>query len=292
MNAKTGETLKWRKMNYKNDEIFSVSKMLCAMEENYTCACARFISRNPSKDPVWLLCGKKHQPKALIINSRSTLLPVFSGMKEVPSPKFLNSFFQLKKIHSVQGLKEEVLFLESAIENFGREISDSIDYDLMCLESKNNEQLKKNNLPVQGLTLRAPGMTDLDALAPLQAAYEQEEVMHKNSIFSPAASRINLANIISEGRILAAELNGKLVGKINVSGISFSKYTIGGVFVHPDYRGQGIARVMTSHFLSSLLGTNECMGAALFVKKSNIPAQKLYLGLGFKVLCDYRITYF
>ena len=289
MNAEKGETLKWRKLNNKEEEIISASEMLHDMEDNYTCACARFLSRNPLKDPVWILREKKHKPKALIINSGSTILPVFSGIKNIPSPKFLGSFFKLKKIHSVQGIREEVLFLEDAVKNYGRKISDSIDYNFMSL---GNDQLKIINDRISGLVFRVPQMTDIDALAPLQAAYEQEEVMHNGSVFSPAASRINLSNIIAGGRVLAAELNGRLIGKINVSGISFTKFTIGGVFVHPDFRGKGIARLMTSRFLSSLLSENKGMGASLFVKKPNIPAQKLYFRLGFRVLCDYRITYF
>jgi len=292
MNSKTTSALQWRKMKNADEEIILADKMLFDMENNYTCACAKFLSRNPSKDPVWFLSEKKQKPKALIINSKSAILPVFSGFDNIPSPKFLGNFFHLKKIHSIQGLREEVLFLEDAVNNFGKEVSGFFDYDLMSLDLKSNEQITKSNLSIPGLILRVPRMTDLDALFPLQAAYEREEVLHKGSFFHPAACKVNLAHIVSGGRILAAELNGRLIGKINVSGISFTKYLIGGVFVHPDFRGQGIARVMTSHFLSSLLSQDESMGAALFVKKSNIAAQKLYKRLGFKSKNDFRITYF
>ena len=256
------------------------------MEDDCVTACGRFLVRE-SSDSVWMLCGVKNEFIAVLVNSRSTLIPVLCGMREIPSPLFLKRFFRLKKVHSVQGLKNEVLILEKYMESFGRTVSEIIDYDLMCID---RPPVNKKDFQSVNITLRVPKLTDLNALAPLQAAYEQEEVLHKGSVFSPAASRINLANIIKTGRILAAELNGRLVGKINVSAVSFTKYQVGGVYVHPDYRGLGIARRMAAEFIAALTG--EGMGVTLFVKKSNLPARRLYTGLGFTVRGDYRITYY
>jgi len=294
----------WRKMKNKDKDIICAEEMLRDLEDDYTCAAARFISRVPSRDPVWTLTGKKNELKALIINSKSTVLPVFyagncakeSSQFDMPSPKFLGSYFQLKRIHSIQGLKEEVIILEDVIQKYGREISDIFDYDFMCLDflaakpvnCSAEKTAEKKIMP--GLVIKTPKMTDLDALAPLQADYEHEEVLHKGSVFSPAASRINLASIVAGGNILAAEIDGRIVGKINVSGVSFTKYLIGGVYIHPDFRNLGIAETMTSCFISSLV--KDGMGVNLFVKKSNLAAKKLYTKLGFKVVKDYRITYF
>jgi hypothetical protein len=52
----------------------------------------------------------------------------------------------------------------------------------------------------------------------------------------------------------------------------------------------GIARCMAEEFIASLI--NEGMGVTLFVKKNNVAARRLYLGLGFSVSGDYRITYY
>jgi hypothetical protein len=284
-----GESLSWQRIKNKDKDIFSVGNMLRNLEADYVSACARFLSRDPAKDVIWTL--KKTENKelsALIINSKSTIIPVFYGIKEIPPPKFLGSFFKLKKIHSIQGLKEEVIILENAMKQFGRNVSDAFDYDLMSLDRDIEKADFKENIP--NLVLRVPKMTDLDALAPLQRAYEHEEVLHKGSIFSPAASWINLANIVAGGKILAAEVEGRLVGKINVSGIAFTRYLIGGVYVHPDFRGLGIARQMTAQFISGLL--NEGKGITLFVKKSNLAAYNLYKRLGFRLLGDYRIAYY
>jgi len=280
------EYFSWRKM--KNRDIPAVETLLRSVEDGYVSACGRFLIRDPSMDPVWMLRGKNGELAGLLINSRSTLIPVLNGRKEIPMPKFLRLFFLWKKVHSVQGFSKEVQLIEDVMEKMGKEIKDIFDFDLMSL----------NKLPsVSGflsgpsnLVLRVPRLTDLDEIALLQAAYEQEEVIPNGSVFSPAASRINIAKIISGAQILAAELNGRLVGKINVNAVSFSKYQVGGVYVHPDFRGLGIARRMAAEFVTSLISQGR--GVTLYVKKTNLAACRLYAGLGFTVKGNYRITYY
>ena len=277
---------KWRKI--KKNDVPSAKTLLLAMEEDYVGACARFISRAPSRDPVWALYGKNGGLAGLLISSRSTLLPVLCARQDIPVPRFLGDFLRKKRIHSIQGLKEEVLIIENAMERIGRKIADIFDYELMSLDRQ--PSLSGGFSVPLNLALHVPQMTDIDEVAALQAAYEQEEVIPSGSVFNPAASRINAANLISGKQILTAQINGRLVGKINVSAVSFTRYLIGGVYVHPDYRGMGIARRMTAEFTGSLISQGR--GVTLFVKKSNIAAKKLYAGLGFTVRCDYRITYY
>jgi predicted GNAT family acetyltransferase len=175
------------------------------------------------------------------------------------------------------------------MKQMGARASDIYDYDLMSLDRQPYQKAVSSG--PSNLILRAPRLIDLDAIAPLQAAYEREEVLPSGSDFSPAASRINLANIVSKkGQMLCAEICGRVIGKININAVSFTRYQVGGVYVHPDFRGLGIARRMAAEFISSLIKTGK--GVTLFVKKKNIPAQRLYTGLGFTVSGDYRITYY
>jgi len=277
---------RWRKM--KDADIFNIETMLCAMEKNCVVACGRFLDREPLRDHVWTLKNKRGDIQALMINSKSTLIPVLCGNKEIPEPKFLKSFMRLKKIHSVQGQKEEVLILQSVMEKMGKVIADIFDYNLMNLDIQPDE--KGYSSGPTNLVLRVPRMIDLDEIAALQAAYELEEVVPKGSTFSPAASRVNIAKIISSGQMLAAEVSGRLIGKINISAVSFTRYQVGGVYVHPNFRGLGIARRMATEFVNSLIAQGR--GVSLFVKKSNLAARRLYAGLGFKVCGDYRIAYY
>jgi ribosomal protein S18 acetylase RimI-like enzyme len=280
------EKLIWRRM--KKNNTAGPEKLLRENEQWYVGACAKFINRDNSGDSIWTLSGKTKEPFALVINSGNSLLPVFCGRKEIPPPGFLTGLFGIKKIHSVQGPPGETAFLENILNSTGRVTKDSIDYDLMFTDKPPGEENLKAG-PVN-LVLRVPEFTDLDAVAALQAGYEREEVLPKGSEFYPAASRIASSKIISSSRILGAELDGRLVGKINVNAVSFTRFQIGGVYIHPDFRGRGIARRMAAEFVRSLIAQGR--GVSLFVKKSNRSAQKLYDNLGFSVRGDYRISYF
>jgi len=90
--------------------------------------------------------------------------------------------------------------------------------------------------------------------------------------------------------MLVAELNGRLIGKINTNAATFARYQVGGVYVLPEYRGRGIARRMAVEFITSL--TAQGRGISLFVKKSNPAARRVYQRIGFEILGDYRINYF
>ena len=280
------EYFRWRKM--RGRDVSAAEALLRAMEGGCVSACGRFLTRDGSGDHVWMLRGKRGELSALLVNSRSTLMPVLCGRKEIPIPRFLGGFMRKKRIHSVQGPREEVVVLEGAMEQMGRVITDIFDYDLMTLDRPPDPKGYLSG--PSNLVLRVPKLTDLDEIAPLQAAYEQEEVLPRGSVFSPAASRVNITNIIYRAQILAAEICGRLVGKINISAVSFTRYQVGGVYVHPDFRGMGIARRMATEFIAPLI--NQGWGVTLFVKKTNLAARRLYSGLGFFARGNYRITYY
>jgi len=282
------ETPKWRKMKNKDSEIKAAQTLLRANENNNVSACGRFLALDETKGSVWLLNGKNANPAALLVYSRKTLVPVFCGKKEIPYPDFLKEFVAKTKIHSVQGQKSGVLVLENILKQMGASHPDIYDYDLMSLD--NQPEKKFFAAGPANLVLRKARLIDLDAIAPLQAAYEKEEVLPKGSSFSPAASRVNIANIIAKEQMLCAEVNGRLVGKININAVSFTRYQVGGVFVHPDFRRLGIARRMTAEFASSLINTGK--GVTLFVKKTNLQARRVYSDIGFTVFGDYRISYY
>ena len=277
------EQYRWKKT--KEKDIPAAASFLRGMEDDCVTACGRFLES--PKGCLWKLSGENNAIAALLISSRSTLLPVSRLSRETPRPEFLKNLSRDKKIHSIQGLKNDVLVFEKEMEKHAK-IQDIFDYDLMSLENFSIE--KKESARPENLTFRVPQLADLDKIAKLQEGYEMEEVLPKGGTFNPQASRLNIANIIARGKILAAEIGGTLVGKINVSAVSFTRYLVGGVYTRPDYRGLGIAREMTQEFISSLL--SEGRGITLFVKKNNPAAKKIYAGLGFTVRGDYRITYF
>jgi hypothetical protein len=218
-------------------------------------------------------------------------VPSFRYLTKIPAfpgPRFLTRFLGKIPIHAVQGLKEDVALLEALMQDQGYFASERIDYELMSLDSAPKPETQKAGPP--GLILRGPEPEDEEELFALQSAYEQEEVIPANSTFNPFASRLNLRHILTREHILVAELGGQVVGKINTSALSFTRYQIGGVYVRPDCRGLGIGAMMTRVFAQKLLAQG--WGLTLFVKKRNAAAIKIYRKTGFSILADYRITYY
>jgi ribosomal protein S18 acetylase RimI-like enzyme len=280
---------KWRKM--KEHEIPDVESLLQSNERWCMNACSRFINRNKKEDLTWLLRngdgGHTGDILSFIVQSNQNLLPVLCGQEYVPVPHFLRGLFGTVPIHSLQGRKEDVLIMQTALEKIGLCAAEEIDFNLMCIDHPPSDFHMACH---EGLVIRKPQATDLNALAALQAAYEQEEVLPLASEFNAAVSRLNTERIFSKERVLVAELNGTLIGKINTNAITFTRYQVGGVYVHPDYRGMGIARRMAGEFITSL--TTQGRGISLFVKKSNAAARRVYQRIGFEILGDYRINYY
>jgi ribosomal protein S18 acetylase RimI-like enzyme len=271
----------------KKRETAGPEALLRERESWYVAACGRFLKRG-SGDHVWTLRDKNRVLSALIVQSRQTLLPVFCGRKDIPLPRFLRGFLFAVNIHSLQGLKAEAVVLENSLAKLGLETKENIDFDLMAADKPPERDCFSAGPP--GLILRKPRFTDMNALAALQAGYEQEEVLPRGAVFYPAASRLNTERLFTDQQMLAAELGGRIVAKINTSALSFSRFQVGGVYVHPDFRGMGIARRMAAEFVRSLIAQGR--GVTLFVKKSNPAARSVYRRLGFEVLGDYRISYY
>ena len=276
----------WRKI--PKAEYHKAEAFLKAREKFCVAACARFLRLNENRGHVWYLPGQTDEISALLFHSRRSLLPVFASKNQVPSPRFLSSFLGKVPIHALQGLREDVELLESLMEGQGYFASERIDYGLMCLEAKHCDVPIKPGPP--GLLLRPPRPDDEEDLFLLQSAYEKEEVLPQNAVFNLAASRLNLRHILSREQVLVAELNGQIVAKINTNAESYTMSQIGGVYVRPDYRGLGIGANMSMTFINDNLKQGRAL--TLFVKKRNIPANKIYRKIGFHFLADYRITYY
>jgi len=277
---------RWRKIS--RDQRPTAEAYLRARERFCVTTCARFLHIQESRGHIWYLPGSEGEISSLLLHSHRTLFPVFNRNKAVPAPRFLNRFLGKVPIHAIQGLREDVELLEALMENQGYFAAERIDYDLMSLDNAPRPEALRAG-PAK-LILRSPVPEDGEQLFALQSAYEQEEVLPGNAAFNPAVSRLNLESILSKEHVFAAELDGQVVGKINTSAESFTRYQIGGVYVRPDCRGLGIAVKMTSVFVQNLLALGR--GITLFVKKRNAAARAVYRKAGFTVLADYRITYY
>ena len=221
-----------------------------------------------------------------MVYSGQSLLPVFCD-EDPPLRQFFYTIIDRYPVYSVQGRYDDVRSIEMALAQARFYANETIDYDLMRLD-KQPATYKETGPP--GLIIRQARAEDMEALAALHAAYEQEEVLPAAAMFNAAASRMNMERIFTRQHMLVAELGGRLIGKINTNAMSFTRYQIGGVYVHHNYRGLGIGRRMAGEFAASLI--DQGRGISLFVKKSNPPARRVYQRIGFEILGDYRISYY
>ncbi|MDR0567994.1 MAG: GNAT family N-acetyltransferase [Spirochaetaceae bacterium] len=239
-------------------------------------------------DNAWALQDHAGNSLAVLLSSKGTLFPVFNGRPDIPMPRFMGGFLKKNAIHAVQGLRPEVETLETGLRPLGASSVEKIDYDLMALDRHPNPHTLRRG-PGK-LILRRPGPNDTEALFLLQAAYEQEEVLPAGAEFYPAACRLSVEHIITRERALIAELEGRILGKINTNAASLSRYQIGGVYVLPEYRGLGIATRLTAAFAKEIIAEGKLV--TLFVKKQNLPARSVYRRIGFISIGDYRISYY
>jgi len=278
----------WRRI--PKDDLLKAESYLRLREKYCVAASARFIGIGESHGHIWYL-GSLHSAdgiSALLLYSRRTLFPVFDKKTEISGPDFLTSFLRKTPVHAIQGLREDTELLETLLEKQGYFPAEHIDYHLMNIDVPPGPEALRAG--PAGLILREPAAGDEEDLFALQSSYEKEEVLPKNAAFNPASTRLNLKHILASEHILIAELDGQIVGKINSSAESFTRYQIGGVYVRPDCRGRGIGLKMTAVFAGELLARGK--GLTLFVKKQNIAARAVYRKAGFTALADYRITYY
>ena len=272
------------KGEFNNTESFLREKEIYCVS-----ACARFSRiKEGGSGHIWYMKNGKKEISALLLHHNHSLFPIFNKKTDIPGPRFLNRFLGKVYIHAIQGIKEDAEILENLMEKQGYFALEHIDYNLMCLDGKPTHNFLKPDIP--GLIFRLPMPGDKEDLIKLQAAYEKEDVIPKYGIFNAASSRYNFTRLLSREQLLLAELKGKVIGKINTSSQSFTRFQIGGVYVLPEYRGRGIAAKMTAFFLDDLISQGK--GITLFVKKRNEPARAVYRKLGFKLISDYRINYY
>jgi ribosomal protein S18 acetylase RimI-like enzyme len=285
----------WQKIGRAYTEA-NLEKMDAALDfikkrEKYcVAACAHLLCRQNKKKHLWLLPDAQGRALAVLFHSKRSLFPLFDGNRDTPIPRFMNRFLHSIHFHLIQGQTQDVEILESAVDSLGYTPRDTINYYLMIMDSKQYRSIGGIKRGPPGLIVRKPEITEVDAIFPLQAAYEQEEVLPKGVEFYPPVCRNNLEHIMKREQMLVACLADRIVGKINTSAASFSRYQIGGVYVHPDYRGMGIAQCMTFALVRLLAA--HCSGLSLFVKKRNRTAVRVYGRVGFEIAGDYRISYY
>lgn len=131
----------------------------------------------------------------------------------------------------------------------------------------------------------------VDALMPLQVAYEKEEVVPDCRPLSPAAIRMVLERALYTGRVTAlVDERGVPVAKAALNAVGYEYVQIGGVYTAPKWRRRGCARRLVGNVCRAML----CAGRhiVLYVREENTAALRLYQGLGFSGIGRFTIVYY
>jgi GNAT superfamily N-acetyltransferase len=101
------------------------------------------------------------------------------------------------------------------------------------------------------------------------------EISYPDNAFDP--------RMLSTGKYIGQRDSGRLVAiaGVHVFSSQYRVATLGNITTHPDFRDQGLARVVIARLCRDLVSEVDFIG--LNVKSSNLPALRLYQSLGFKI---------
>ncbi|MBN2799601.1 MAG: GNAT family N-acetyltransferase [Deltaproteobacteria bacterium] len=135
--------------------------------------------------------------------------------------------------------------------------------------------------------LRLARAADEEELLARSIQMEIDDLGFDPSTRNPESFRYSVQRRIQEGRTWVLEEGGRLLYHINV-GVQVSwGCQIGGTYVPPALRGQGIATEATRQIVSRLLERNPIV--TLHVNEANTPAVRVYERAGFQRAAPFRL---
>jgi uncharacterized protein len=205
----------------------------------------------------------------------------FSGVNLVPlcgGPSAIRAFAdraarRARCCSSMVGPADQVLGLWSELgESWGPAREERPNQPLMVLADQ-------PGVPADPL-VRPVRPDELDCYLPAAVAMFTEEVgVDPRLPDGGAGYRARVAELIAAGRAFARFEAGEVVFKAEIGAMSATVGQIQGVWVHPDWRGQGLAAGATAAVVTQL----QRMGrvASLYVNAYNQPARAAYRRVGF-----------
>ncbi len=276
-------------------------------------ACDRYLRRQKGRDILWVNRGDRSAIRALLFFHGRIVYPMGIGeLLDGETRELLRIFETHKKreerpwkdqrapfVSSLQGLLEDIRPVETLLLNLSLGAKEKNEYFIMGLEQPPREIVEEiPGLSILRSDFKAPEgppssleKTNLvDQIYPLQEAYEKEEVVPPGYLFNPRACRNGLERMLQDQVVFTAWIDGFPVAKANTNAFAYRQSQIGGVFVRPEFRGRGIAKLLVRELVYVLI--NQGWQVRLFVKKTNLPAIAVYRTLGFTVQNEYGIFYY
>lgn len=287
---------------------FALMRFLCRYEslcvqfsailkKNISGAYAVYINELCPQDLYGIFCVKK-----MIFH----LLPFVKSEQETALQKdFVDSFVDFYKSEKfknpvcINGTKNGTDLLLKCFEKMNFLPAQVNDYNLLKLEGKEfllnlkkqsaqSAQIEKFQIIHCKKELSAEEKLEL---LELQKSYEQEEVVPECFDFDEDFCRLRFLNSLRTQFVLALKNEeNQFVAKAGTNAMGFKFVQLGGIFTQKEFRGRHYAKILLQVLLFRLLKIRKSV--VLFVKKQNVPANKLYNSLSFKKISDYSIAYF
>ncbi len=122
----------------------------------------------------------------------------------------------------------------------------------------------------------------------LSAAMETEDIGRRPLEDDPMGFVANVRRRIEEGHTWVIERNGEIVFLIHVGTVTSFGVQVGGTYVTPAARGQGLAKAGMQELGRRLLTRHPCI--TLHVHDRNTPAVRAYLASGYRDHAPFRLV--
>ena len=262
----------------------------------------RMMRPDKAKETWWvpprrngILLSMEYQGKviaAALISRNGLLLPVFGDAPSAFAAETLVREIRALRqpLTTVMGMKKHVDMLAR---NIGDAVGARVDYYYMLNRYPDiiKAQIEKDSIfrSDDGLKIRLAGEKDCDRLFELHREYELEEVLLDKSTFRPDFSYMYLKQILRNEIVYMLELDGQAIAKCNSNARSPGFLQIGGMFTKKEFRNKKYKSLILN---SLMLHTADLKKhSALFVKKDNKTAIRLYEKTGFSGIDEYTIIY-
>jgi len=247
-----------------------------------------FILPKKSKFPILLLKDRNRIKAACMITSWGGIFPVFKSM-DLPDEleiKALVFWFSknLKRIYSIMGTEERVSLLTNNLKyKNGRQI----DYNLMIRE---HDHIKAAKPEIKNLSFLKACPDDSAVLLGMELEYQKEEVFLNPSLIKNSQIYHNLRSTLNEQVVYYINTGIIPIAKAGTNAIGHKWNQIGGVYTEKNYRNQGVSTWLMDKFLEIV--EKDGKKTVLFVKESNIAAERVYNKLGFETRKKFKIIYY
>lgn len=206
------------------------------------------------------------------------------------APK-IRTFLSRLTLRCLIGEHHGTCFLESLIPV---KPESAFDYQLMTLDTMPGDRQCSVQfralLDTEAASIVRANPLDAEELYPLQEGYELEEVVPPGGAFSRDACLANLKTALEKQYIYALKTGNCFIAKAGTNALGLNWDQIGGVFTSPLWRGRGIASALVAFTARERMRENRKI--ALFVKLTNLFAQKSYKNAGFLPKNLFRLSYY